>query len=379
MDDIFNQLLTSLAWFALCLIIFSVLAVLMPLHRHQPLWRQDSWTDTIYWMLMPLLYAPIGLLLASGGLYLMHGGDQQRLHDFVQSGYPPIAGQPLWLQFVLLIVISDFLQYWLHRLFHRSALWRFHAIHHSPKEVDWMVAARFHPVNFIISSSCVGTLMFLLGFSPVLFALMVPFNYLYSGMVHANLNWTFGPLKYLFASPVFHHWHHTLSDQGGNKNFAATLAIYDVIFGSFYMPADQRPEVYGVDRDDVPQNIVGQLFYPFRDNADQQPRQKSPAAQPSFFSLPTEVQPATIQPATGHRAGGDSAQVSCDVVPNAAGFNAAGPDGQPVPPQTNRHDTTCDTTCDIACETTRAPFIPSGSGSDQDGSMSGNPSQALPS
>lgn len=263
MPEILQQVLVSAAWFAVCMIVFSVLAVLMPLHPRQPLWRRESRLDTFYWFLPSILYAPLGLAMVSGGLYLMHGGDQERIAAFISQGYPPIAGLPLWAQFLLLLTISDFIQYWIHRTFHRSAFWKFHAIHHSPKEVDWMVAARFHPVNFIVSSLFVGTLMILLGFSPVLFAMMVPFNYLYSGMVHANVNWTFGPLKYLFASPVFHHWHHTMSDQGGNKNFAPTLALYDVLFGTFYMPADKLPEEYGVDGDDVPEDLMGQLFYPF--------------------------------------------------------------------------------------------------------------------
>jgi len=270
MMEILSALLTTAAWFGMCMIVFSVLAVLIPLHPRQPLWRRESFLDTIYWFLPSVLYAPLSLAMVGAGLYLMHGGDEQRIAAFVKQGYAPIATLPLWLQFVLLLVISDFIQYWIHRSFHGAAFWKFHAIHHSPKEVDWMVAARFHPVNFIVSSIFVGTLMILLGFSPVLFAMMVPFNYLYSGLVHANVKWSFGPLKYVFASPIFHHWHHTMSDQGGNKNFAATLAIYDVIFGTFYMPKDKLPEQYGVDHDDVPESFVGQLFYPFLNPAIQE-------------------------------------------------------------------------------------------------------------
>lgn len=263
MFDVLSSLTTTAAWFAICMIVFSVMAILIPLHPRQPLWRRESFLDTLYWFFPAVIYTPLSLAMAGAGLYLMHGGDEQRIGAFVSQGYPPIATQPLWLQFVLLLVISDFIQYWIHRTFHRSAFWKFHAIHHSPKEVDWMVAARFHPVNFIVSSMFVGTLMVLLGFSPVLFAMMVPFNYLYSGLVHANVKWTFGPFKYLLASPIFHHWHHTMSDQGGNKNFAPTLAIYDLLFGTFYMPADKLPEQYGVDSDDVPEDLIGQFFYPF--------------------------------------------------------------------------------------------------------------------
>lgn len=281
MFDVLSSLTTTAAWFAICMIVFSVMAILIPLHPRQPLWRRESYLDTLYWFLPTVLYTPLSLVMVWAGLYLMHGGDEQRINAFISQGYSPLANQPLWLQFVLLLVISDFIQYWIHRTFHRSAFWKFHAIHHSAKEVDWMVAARFHPVNMIVSSMFVGTLMVLLGFSPVLFAMMVPFNYLYSGMVHANVKWTFGPFKYLLASPIFHHWHHTMSDQGGNKNFAPTLAIYDLLFGTFYMPADKLPEEYGVDSDDVPENFVGQLFYPFLNPEVQASLQASGSLTPS--------------------------------------------------------------------------------------------------
>lgn len=303
MWELLQPLMSSLAWFAICMIVFSVLAMLMPLHPKQPLWRKEAPLDTVYWFLPGFLYAPVSLLLVTGGLYLMHGGDEQRINAFIEQGYPPVAGLPLWVQFFLLLAISDFIQYWIHRVFHRSQLWRFHAIHHSPKELDWMVAARFHPVNFIVSSSFVGALMILLGFSPVLFAMMVPFNYLYSGMVHANVRWDFGPFKYLLASPVFHHWHHTMSDQGGNKNFAATLAIYDVLFGTFYMPADKQPEHYGTDVDDVPQDIVGQFFYPFLDPSHSfptattdTPAHSDPPAGPSVETLTVQARESEEQP-----------------------------------------------------------------------------------
>lgn len=285
MFGILSAVLTTAAWFAMCMIVFSVLAVLIPLHPRQPLWRRGSYLDTIYWFLPSILYGPVSLAMVGAGLYLMHGGDEQRIAAFIQQGYAPIATLPLWVQFVLLLVVSDFIQYWIHRVFHRSEFWKFHAIHHSPKELDWMVAARFHPVNFIVSSIFVGSLMILLGFSPVLFAMMVPFNYLYSGLVHANVKWTFGPFRYLFASPIFHHWHHTMSDQGGNMNFAPTLAIYDLIFGTFYMPKDKLPEQYGVDSDDVPENFVGQLFYPFLNPQVQQELGK--------FTTPVAADPPT--------------------------------------------------------------------------------------
>jgi sterol desaturase/sphingolipid hydroxylase (fatty acid hydroxylase superfamily) len=85
----------------------------------------------------------------------------------------------------------------------------------------------------------------------------------YSTMVHANLNWTFGPLRFVFASPVFHRWHHSAEESGNNKNFASTFPMLDVIFGTFHMPPGQLPEHFGNGEDDFPEDFWGQFLYPF--------------------------------------------------------------------------------------------------------------------
>jgi sterol desaturase/sphingolipid hydroxylase (fatty acid hydroxylase superfamily) len=152
----------------------------------------------------------------------------------------------------------------MHRLFHGRALWKFHAVHHSSPNVDWLSAARFHPINIILYSTAMNALVYTLGFSPEAWAILVPFNTLYSPLVHANLNWDYGPFKYVLASPVFHRWHHTHPKEGGNKNFAPTFPFLDIIFGTFYMPKDKAPLVFGTPYDPIPETFLGQMVYPFR-------------------------------------------------------------------------------------------------------------------
>jgi sterol desaturase/sphingolipid hydroxylase (fatty acid hydroxylase superfamily) len=82
--------------------------------------------------------------------------------------------------------------------------------------------------------------------------------------VHANLDWTLGPLKYVLASPVFHRWHHTALDRGGSRNFAGAFAFWDMLFGTCYMPEHQLPDAYGIDDASFPQGFGSQLLYPFR-------------------------------------------------------------------------------------------------------------------
>jgi sterol desaturase/sphingolipid hydroxylase (fatty acid hydroxylase superfamily) len=168
------------------------------------------------------------------------------------------------MQVAIILLLTDLLQYWGHRLFHQNPLWRFHCIHHAPTRVDWLTSVRNHPFNFILYSTLLNFLVSLLGFSPKAFFFLVPFNTLFALLAHANLNWTYGPFRYAIASPVFHRWHHTHADQGGNKNFAPTFPFLDLAFGTFYMPEGQFPAIFGTPDNNVPKHLLGQLRYPFK-------------------------------------------------------------------------------------------------------------------
>ncbi len=106
-------------------------------------------------------------------------------------------------------------------------------------------------------------LLLLLGFSPQVLAGLVFLMWLGSILEHCNLNWSFGPLRYVIVNPVYHRWHHTYPNEGGNKNFAGFFPFLDIIFGTFYMPDGQVPKVFGTERDEVPNGFVGQIVYPF--------------------------------------------------------------------------------------------------------------------
>ena len=88
-----------------------------------------------------------------------------------------------------------------------------------------MSTGRVHPINNLLEFGVADTAGVLLGFSWPAVEVLLTFNLIYSSMVHANLGWTFGPLRYLLASPVFHRWHHTTEDAGQSKNFASRLSL----------------------------------------------------------------------------------------------------------------------------------------------------------
>jgi sterol desaturase/sphingolipid hydroxylase (fatty acid hydroxylase superfamily) len=163
----------------------------------------------------------------------------------------------------LFLIGEDIILYWTHRWFHGATMWKYHAVHHSSEELEWISAARFHPVNLFLGSVFADVVMLGAGISPNIFVVLGPLTIAHSAFVHANLDWTLGPFKYVIATPVFHRWHHTAADRGGEKNFAATFPVLDILFGTFYMPAGELPDHYGIAEREYPTSFPGQLARPF--------------------------------------------------------------------------------------------------------------------
>jgi sterol desaturase/sphingolipid hydroxylase (fatty acid hydroxylase superfamily) len=220
--------------------------------------------DACYWLTIQFLapYFRTGLLIAFATL-AMTFMTAQELESYIETGRGPLGSFSFWSQVALYLLLSDFLLYWIHRIFHGAQLWPYHEVHHSAEDVDWTTAYRFHPINMCFGPFMVDVMMLYVGVAPAVMLFLVPFQTAIAMFVHANLNWTFGPLKYLVATPVFHRWHHSPPDEGGNLNFAPTFALWDVLFGTFYMPEGRLPVNYGVDDPSFPRGFVQQLIFPF--------------------------------------------------------------------------------------------------------------------
>ncbi len=257
------------------LIGFAILAaVLWPLERlwpalaGQPLWRRGSLTDLTYWFFTPLVTRAItrAAVIASVLALALAAGvplDREHVQAFVAHPGPVVGGQPPWLQAIEILLLGDLIGYWSHRLFHGRTLWPFHAVHHSSTQVDWLSAVRLHPVNDVLSRLIQVVPILLSGFSPALVAGYVPFLTFHAILLHANVPWTFGPLRYVISSPAFHRWHHTTEAEGQDKNFAGLFPLVDLLFGTFYMPPGRQPRDFGVTGDPVPDGLWAQLCYPF--------------------------------------------------------------------------------------------------------------------
>ena len=244
---------------------FTVLTAFWACNPGQPWWRKrDLVTDLCYWFFIPVIarYLRIGLLIVGAAL-LFRITTAEGLIAFYDNGHGPLAALPLPAQMVIFLVGEDIILYWAHRLFHGQRMWRYHAVHHSSEELDWISAARFHPVELFLRGVSADVIMLLIGISPNVLVVLGPLTIAHSAFVHANLNWTLGPFKYLIATPVFHRWHHTAADRGGEKNFASTFPILDILFGTFYMPKGELPDRYGIDEPEYPASFPAQMVHPF--------------------------------------------------------------------------------------------------------------------
>lgn len=237
-------------------LVFVPLERLFAMHPEQKVFRR-AWTNDLIFLLLNGVLTRLGLLAVIVATIFAAA---QIVPASVQA---TVGGLPWWVQLPLVILISDLGFYWTHRMFHAVPwLWRFHAIHHSIEELDWLAGARVHPVDQILTKGASLVPLFALGFSGSAISVYALLYQWQSVLLHANVRIGFGPLRWLVASPQFHHWHHSNDREARNKNFAGQLSFLDALFGSLHLPRGQVPTSYGLDQP-MPQRYVPQLMYPF--------------------------------------------------------------------------------------------------------------------
>ncbi|MGD1093887.1 MAG: sterol desaturase family protein [Bryobacteraceae bacterium] len=251
-------------WLVLLLIIFVPLERRWTLHRQKFL-RKAFGTDLVYYFvggLVPklLLIAPMTLIAA--GLH----------HIWAGGLYSWAAAMPLLIRLPAALVVGETGSYWGHRWSHEIPwLWRFHALHHSAEEIDWLVNSRAHPVDLVFTRLCALVPMYMLGLAqpmgnrvdlvPILVTVA---GTLWGFFIHANVSWRFGWLEWLVSSPAFHHWHHTNDGpERINKNYASMLPCLDKCFGTFYLPKQAWPVKYGIDTP-IHSGLAQQLLNPLK-------------------------------------------------------------------------------------------------------------------
>ncbi len=254
---------TGLAWAPYVAVAAGGAAILL-LERWIPYRR--AWTPTAADLADDGLYLVVVQLLVPLGLVWAATLAGQRL--LADAGLTlalwPTAW-PLWAQVVLKLAAGDLLRYWLHRACHQVPwLWRLHAPHHQPAKLYSANVFRFHPADKALQFLGDTLPFILLGVGPEVLAFYFVV-YAVSGLFqHANIDLRLGLLNYLVSGPEVHRWHHALEPEISNHNYAHTLIVWDLLFGTYYRPRDRQVGDLGLTEADYPDRFGGQLLAPFR-------------------------------------------------------------------------------------------------------------------
>ncbi|MGB0896587.1 MAG: sterol desaturase family protein [Flavobacteriaceae bacterium] len=242
-----------------------VLEMVLPWRKEQSVFRKDFWLDACYMyfnffvfsIVISGFYKVIGLLLNDIG---WHKTSLSLIN---------ITDFPNWVQLIVFFVLLDFVQWFTHVLLHKyDALWKFHQVHHSVKEMGFAAHLRYHWMENILYKPLKTIAVLLLGgFEPEQ-AFIVHFIAIAIGHLnHANIKITWGPLKYILNNSVMHLYHHAQvlpEHRQKGVNFGISLSVWDYLFKTNYIPESSGQIALGWKNDEnFPKQFLKQLLVGF--------------------------------------------------------------------------------------------------------------------
>lgn len=175
----------------------------------------------------------------------------------------------IFYQLFLALLIAEFGRYWIHRWSHEvNWLWKLHAVHHSPKRLYFLNAARFHPIEKIIFLIPETVPFIIMGTSENALLMYAIFNSIHGLFQHSNIYIKMGWLNYIFSMTELHRWHHSKRIKESNTNYGNNLIVWDILFGTFFWPRDREVAEIGLINPEYPENYIGQVKAPFMGNID---------------------------------------------------------------------------------------------------------------
>jgi len=241
-----------------------VIEIVFPWRKNQKIFRKDFWLDGFYLVFNFFIFSTI----ISGFYELIDQGLSSLGFDLNSLMLINIKSVHVVFQLLIFFVLLDFFQWITHYMLHKvSFLWNFHKVHHSVKEMSFSSHMRYHWMeNVLYKPLKTLGVMFLGGFEPEQ-AYIVHFISITIGHFnHSNIKISWGPLKYIFNSPVMHLYHHAkdIPEDRVGVNFAISLSVWDYLFRTNYVPEDSGNVVLGFKGDSsFPKNFLSQSYYGF--------------------------------------------------------------------------------------------------------------------
>ncbi len=241
-------------------LIFIPIELAFPKHKLQTKFHEEWRTDLIYFGISHLAIQLFGVITKKPAVAFFGWMNLDEIHHW-------ISNLPFIIELFLALFITDLFQYWAHRFFHsHHYLWRFHSIHHSTQNMDWLAGSRTHFIDIFFTRSITYIPLYILGFSSLTFNVYILFIAVHAVLIHANTRINFGFLRYIITTPQYHHWHHCEEPEHYGNNFAVVFPFIDKIFGTYYLPKNKWPKGTGLIDASFPKGFVKQLIFPFTKN-----------------------------------------------------------------------------------------------------------------
>ncbi len=183
--------------------------------------------------------------------------------DTIQKQYSIFHITPTPLLWVLLLISTDFIWYWYHRLAHEiNILWAVHIVHHQSEDYNFTVSARITVLQAFLRGGfwCV---LPLIGFPAPMIVGMLLVHGLYPFFIHTKLIGKLGILEYLIVTPSHHRVHHASNERYLDKNYGDVLIIWDKLFGTFQKEEEDTEIVYGLTKPLNTYDFLWQHFHYF--------------------------------------------------------------------------------------------------------------------
>ncbi len=250
-----------------------LLEIIFPWRKKQAIIRKDFWLDVFYmffnfFLFNLILFTALSTVTSHALLDLLAtiGYQGGHLVDF--------SGMTMGWQLLIFFLIADFVQWSVHNMLHRvHFLWQFHKLHHSVLEMGFAAHLRYHFGETVVYNSIKYiSLSLLFGFQLEYAFIVHGITILIGHLNHANIGWSYGPLKYILNNPYMHIWHHAKKlpkDHPKGMNFGISLSLWDYLFGTAYVPHDGRDIELGFEHvEKYPTRFIDQLLKPFKRHAD---------------------------------------------------------------------------------------------------------------
>jgi alkylglycerol monooxygenase len=201
----------------------------------------------------------ISIGIAERFLSLFISGAFYGLFYYIYQHYAVFAIPNTWWVWIIIILVTDLIWYWYHRLGHEvNLLWAAHIVHHQSEEFNYTVSARITVFQALIRG-LFWCIMPWMGFHPAMVITILVVHGAYSFFTHTQVIGKLSWLEYIFVTPSIHGVHHASDEKYLDKNYGDIFTVWDRLFGTFQ--TEEEPPIYGLTHPVKSYSFLWQHFH----------------------------------------------------------------------------------------------------------------------